>query len=164
MGLFARLIKKNTGTSDDAVVEMADGEIIDITTVSDPVFAQKMMGESIAFRYEGDTVTICAPAGGTLSVMFPTGHAFGITMGNGTELLVHIGINTVDANGTGFRVFKKQGDAVKAGEPVVEADLKLLSKNYDMSTMLIVTNANGKNIQCVSPQKIAKGESVITIH
>ena len=161
MVLFDRFRKKEAGISEDVIAAMADGELIDVATVSDPVFAQKMMGESIAFRYEGDTVTVCAPAAGTLSVMFPTGHAFGITMNSGVELLVHIGINTVEADGRGFRVFKKQGDRVAAGDPVVEADLKQLSKEYDMSTMLIVTNANGKDISFISPQHVSKGMSVI---
>ena len=128
MGLFDRFRKKEAGISEDVIAAMADGELIDVATVSDPVFAQKMMGESIAFRYEGDTVTVCAPAAGTLSVMFPTGHAFG---------------------------------RVAAGDPVVEADLKQLSKEYDMSTMLIVTNANGKDISFISPQHVSKGMSVI---
>jgi len=161
MGLFTGLKRKKTGISEDDIVAMADGEMIDVSTVSDPVFAQKMMGESVAFRYTGDSVTICAPAKGKLSVMFPTGHALGITMKNGTELLVHIGVNTVEANGKGFHVFKKQGDAVNAGDPVVEADLKLLSQNYDMSTMLIVTNDNGKKLTFISPKKVVKGESII---
>lgn len=161
MGLFDRFRKKEADTSEDVIAAMADGELIDVTSVSDPVFAQKMMGESVAFCYEGDTVTVCAPASGTLSVMFPTGHAFGITMKNGMELLVHIGINTVEANGRGFKVFKKQGDKVAAGEPVVEADLKLLSQNYDMSTMLIVTNANGRSISFIPPRHVSKGIPVI---
>lgn len=119
-----------------------DKTLIDVTTVPDPVFAQKMMGDSIDFRYETDKVTLCSPANGTLSVLFPAGHAFGITMNNGVELLVHCGIDTVNANGDGFRILKKkQGDQVKAGEPIVEVNIKRLSQKFDMSTMLVVTNA-----------------------
>ncbi len=111
--------------ADTDIVAIADGEMIDVTTVPDPVFAQKMMGESTAFSYTGDSVTLCAPANGILSVLFPTGHAFDVTRKDGVELLVHCGINTVDANGNGFRVLsKKQGDTVKAGDPIVEIDLK----------------------------------------
>lgn len=168
MGLFDRL-KKNTlpelSVSDDAVVAMADGELIDVTTVSDPVFAQKLLGESIAFVYPGDAVTLCAPANGVLSVLFPAGHAFGVTMSDGTELLVHCGINTVEAKGNGFRLLnKKQGDPVKAGDPIVEVNLKKLSAKYDMSTMLIVTNANGRTIRFAEPQTVVRGQSVILQH
>lgn len=147
--------------ADTDITAMADGEMIDVTTVSDPVFAEKMMGESTAFRYSGDKVTLCAPANGTLSVLFPTGHAFGVTRKDGVELLVHCGINTVEANGSGFRVLnKKQGDAVRAGDPIVEADLKKLRGSYDMSTMLIVTNANGKEISFLDPRPVTRGQKV----
>lgn len=147
--------------SDADIVAMADGEMIDVSTVSDPVFAQKMMGESTAFTYAEDKVVLCAPANGTLSVLFPTGHAYGITTNEGVELLVHCGINTVEANGKGFRLLsKKQGDTVKAGDPIVEVDLKTLRASYDMSTMLIVTNANDKTITFQAPQHVIRGQKV----
>jgi PTS system glucose-specific IIA component len=165
MGLFDSFKKKKlpeVNAADDDIVAMADGNLIDVTTVSDPVFAQKMMGDSIAFTYEGDKVTVCSPANGTLSVLFPTGHAFGITMKDGTELLVHIGINTVEAKGDGMKVQDghKQGDTVKAGDPIVEVDLKKLRSKYDMSTMLIVTNDAGKKRNFIAPQKVERGSKV----
>lgn len=169
MGFFDKLFKKEEEVqlpelhvSDDAIVAIADGELIDVATVPDPVFAEKMMGDSVAFRYAGDKVTLCSPANGTLSVLFPTGHAFGITMNNGVELLIHCGVNTVEANGDGFRLLKKkQDDPVKAGDPIVEADLKKLSEKYDMSTMLIITNANEKKIEFIAPCRVKRGDSVI---
>lgn len=168
MGLFDKFRRKEEllpeafEKTDNEIVAIAEGELIDVTTVSDPVFAHKMMGDSIAFRYDADKVILCSPANGTLSVMFPTGHAFGITMNNGAELLVHCGINTVEANGNGFRILKKkQGDTVKAGDPIVEADLKKLSATYDMSTMLIITNANNQIIKFRSPCHVKRGDSVI---
>ena len=168
MGLFDKFKKKEETllpeiqAADADIVAMADGELIDVKEVPDPVFAEKMMGESIAFRYTGDKVVLCAPANGTLSVLFPTGHAFGVTMKNGVELLVHCGVNTVEANGDGFRLMKKkQGDTVKAGDPIVEADLKKLSAKYDMSTMLIITNDNGNKIVFKEPCHVSRGESVI---
>ena len=171
MGLFDFLKKKPVQeevvlepitVDDEAIVALADGKIFDITEVSDPVFAQKMMGDGIAFKFEGNKTVLCAPANGTLTVLFPTGHAFGITANNGVEILVHCGIDTVNANGDGFKLqSKKQGDTVKAGDPIVRVDLKKLSANYDMSTMLIVTNANGKEISFVEPKEVKRGESVI---
>lgn len=147
---------------DDVIVAPADGELIDVTTVSDPVFAQKMMGDSIAFKYTGDKVTVCSPANGIMSAAFPTGHAFGITMKNGVELLVHIGINTVETGGDGFKMLdKKQNDSVRAGDPIVEVDLKKLGQKYDMSTMLIIANANGQEITFREPCMVTKGEPVI---
>lgn len=168
MGLFDKL-KKNTAVKlpeitvpDDRIVAMADGEMIDVSTVSDDVFSKKMMGDSVAFRYADDKVILCSPANGTLSVLFPTGHAFGVTMKNGVELLVHCGVNTVEANGDGFRVLgKKQSEEIKAGDPIVEVDLRKLRSKYDMSTMLVITDANNQNITFKEPQKVSRGEAVI---
>lgn len=147
--------------SDKDIVAIADGELIDVTTVSDPVFAQKLMGESTAFRFTQDKVTLCAPANGTLSVLFPTGHAFGVTMKDGTELLVHCGINTVEANGDGFKVLKKQGDSVHAGDAVIEVNLKKLNSRFDMSTMLIVTNSTEHPVTFIDPKQVVHGEIIL---
>lgn len=147
---------------DNAIVSMADGKIIDISKVPDEMFATKMLGESIAFNYGDKKTTICAPANGELTVLFPTGHSFGIKMNNGVELLVHIGIDTVNARGDGFRILNvKQGEIVKAGQEIVEVDFKKLSEKYDTSVMLIVTNDNDKNINFITPQSIKKGQTVI---
>ena len=146
---------------DSAIVAMADGEIVDITTVSDPVFAEQMMGKSIAFKYNKKSI-MCSPANGTLSMLFPTGHAFGVVTNDGVELLVHCGVDTVNANGDGFRLLrKKQGDKVKAGDPIVEVDVEKLAKTYDMSTILIITNANGKEYEFIDPQTVSRRQSVI---
>ncbi len=168
MGLFDKLFKKeaevvypDVNASDEDIVALADGQLIDITTVPDPVFSEQMMGKSTAFKYESDKVTLCSPANGTLAVLFPTGHAYGILMNNGVELLVHCGVDTVNAKGEGFRLLsKKQGDTVKAGDPIVEVDIKKLSASYDMSTMLIITNANGQEYEFLDPQPVVRGEKV----
>ena len=166
MGLFDSFKKKEeilepVNVSDDAIVAPADGQLIDVTTVSDPMFAEKMMGDSVAFTYTGSKVTICSPANGTLAVLFPTGHAFGIQMNNGVELLVHCGVDTVNAKGEGFRLLsKKQGDTVKAGDPIVEVDIRKLSASYDMSTMLIITNPNDQEYEFLDPQPVVRGEKV----
>lgn len=167
MGFFDRLLKKEEtlpelNVSDSDIVAVSDGELIDIHSVSDPVFAEEKLGKSVAFRYTKDKVVLCSPANGTLAVLFPTGHAFGILTKEGVEILVHCGIDTVNAKGEGFRLLgKKQGDPIKAGEAVLEMDLKKLSQKYDMSTMLIVTEANGKEICFIEPQSVTRGQSVL---
>ena len=83
--------------NDGDIVAMADGGLIDIKGVNDEMFAQKMLGDSVAVEYDKDVVTLCAPCNGKPSILYPTGHAFGLTMDNGVEILVHIGINTVNA-------------------------------------------------------------------
>ena len=167
MGLFDFLKKKeelpvNTiSVGDDVIIAPADGEQVDISTVPDPVFAEKMMGDGVAFRFPLKKVTLCAPANGTLSVLFPSGHAFGVTMKDGVEVLIHIGIETVNAKGDGFRLCgKKQGDAVKAGDPIVTVDFEKLAKTYDISTMLIITNPNDRTISFRGPGPVTKGMQI----
>lgn len=156
MGLFGSLFKKK-----DEIVAIADGKVVETSSVSDPVFAQEMMGKTLVFSYDTDKVVLHAPASGTLTVLFPTGHAFGITTDGGVELLVHCGVDTVNADG-GFKVLdKKQGDRVNVGDPIVEVDLKKLKETYDMSTILVITNPNGKTFEFVGPCDIKLGESII---
>ncbi|MCD8369100.1 MAG: PTS glucose transporter subunit IIA [Clostridiales bacterium] len=146
--------------ADDAIVAPADGEMIDVRTVPDSVFAEEVLGKSTAFRYSGDQVVLCSPANGTISVL--ASHAYGVTTNNGVELLVHIGIDTVKANGDGFRLSdKKQGDVVRAGEPIVEVDLKKLSGKYDMSVMLILVDPKERQMEFAPPGPVKKGQSVI---
>ena len=169
MGLFDKFLKKEeavvlpelTGITDEDIVAIADGEIIDVKTVSDPMFAEEMMGKTIAYKYAADKVVLCSPCNGTLSVLFPTGHAYGLTMNNGVEILVHCGVDTVNTKGDGFKLLgKKQGDAVKAGDPIVEVDIKKLSKTYDMSTMVIITNPNGREYEFIEGPAVTRGQKV----
>lgn len=157
MGLFGGLFKKK-----DEIVALADGKVVETSSVSDPMFAEEMMGKTLVFNYDADTVTLHSPASGTLTVLFPTGHAFGITTDDGVELLVHCGVDTVSANGDGFKLSdKKQGDKVNAGDPIVEVDVKKLKEKFDMSTMLVITNPNGKTLEFVGPCDVKLGQSVI---
>ena len=147
-GLFKK--KENyepLNLGNDQISSLGKGKLIPIETVSDEMFAQKMLGHSIAFSFSGTGTDVFAPVNGTLSVLFPTGHAFGIETADGVEVLVHIGVNTVGSKGSGFRLLdKKQGDPVCAGDPIVAVDFDKLSNTYDMSTMLIITNANDKEV------------------
>lgn len=165
MGLFDFMKKKeefpSVSAADDDIVAVADGELIDISTVSDPIFAGQMLGTSCAFRFDSDKVTICSPANGTISNMFHTGHAFGVLTPDGTDLLVHIGINTVEAKGKGFEILgRKEGDKVKAGDPVIRVNYKELSRSFDMSTMIIVTDTE-RDIAFTQPQKVCRGQSIL---
>ena len=148
--------------SDDDIVSPATGKMIDISKVSDPMFAKQMLGKSVAFRFEGPKVAICSPANGTLTTLFPTGHAFGITRKDGVEILIHIGVDTVNSKGKGFELGKfHQNDSVKAGDVIVTVNYDLLSSIYDMSTMLILTNLNEKEIEFKKKSNVSRGESII---
>lgn len=130
---------------DDEIVALAKGRMFPIDEVKDAVFSAKMMGDGVAFELGEDCV--CAPANGEINMIFPTGHAFGMTTKEGVELLVHIGIETVALEGAGFKVLVKEGAQVKAGDPVVKVDRAWIKgQGVDLSTMLIVTDDNGKTI------------------
>lgn len=130
---------------DDEIIAIVDGTIVPLEEVKDDAFSSKALGDGLAFGLDNDFIT--APANGTLTAMFPTGHAFGVTTNEGVEILVHIGIDTVNANGEGFDVLVKQGDIIRAGQPVVKVDRELLiEKGYDLITMLIISDDKGKDI------------------
>jgi len=164
-GLFKKKpVYEALNLGNDKITSVGNGKLIPIESVTDEMFAQKMLGDSIAFKFEGNGVDIFAPANGTLSVLFPTGHAFGIVADDGVEILVHIGVNTVENKGAGFKILdKKQGDAVKAGDPIVSVDFDKLSGKFDMSTMVIITNANGKNVELVREGNVSRESVVGTI-
>lgn len=130
---------------DSDIIAIADGKMIELDDVNDETFSSKALGDGVAFKLNSDFIT--APANGKLTAMFPTGHAFGITTNEGVELLVHIGIDTVNLKGEYFDVLAKQGDTVRAGAPIVKIDREaIIAKGYDLTTMLIVTNTNNKDL------------------
>ena len=124
--------------ADNAIVAVADGKFIGPDEMKDEMFARQDMGQTVAI--EPSDGTICAPVNGKIEMVFETGHAFGMRMSDGTGLLIHIGVDTVNLKGQGFTVLKKAGDNVKAGEPVVRVDLDVLKKaGYSSQTMIVIT-------------------------
>lgn len=114
------------------------GESIDLSRVNDQVFAQKMMGDGLAFNMEEGLV--CAPCDCEVKMLFPTLHAIGLEANN-VEILIHIGMDTVSLNGEGFKAYVKQGDRLKKGQKMIEVDLDLLKeKNIDLCTPMIITS------------------------
>lgn len=121
------------------LVAPVDGKTIDLTQVPDEVFAGKMAGDGLAIEPSGDTVV--APADGELTLVFKTNHAFAMTLSNGVELLVHIGIDTVSLNGEGFERLAEQGTKVKAGTPIIKIDREFIkSKGLSLATPVLITN------------------------
>ncbi len=116
-----------------------DGKVIPITEVQDEVFSQKVMGDGVAIEPENTVVT--APSDCDVSVvMADTGHACGLTLANGLELLIHVGVDTVDMGGDGFKLLVNEGDHVKTGDPLIEFDpKKIKAAGHPCTTMLIVT-------------------------
>ena len=124
------------------------GEVLDVAKSVDPAFASKAMGEGVAINpSEG---IVYAPADGTISLIFPTKHAMGITLNSGVELLIHAGIDTVKMNGEGFETFVETGAKVKKGDKLLSFDMDLVKeKGYKTQTMFLVADAKGKEVEVV---------------
>lgn len=138
------------------------GKVIPIEEVPDEVFANKVMGDGVAFEPSDETVV--SPCDGTISVvMEESKHACGITLSNGVELLIHVGIDTVSMNGDGFETFIKSGDKVKKGQPLIKfSKEKIKNAGYKDTTMLIITdNGNAENIELISGIPSKAGETVV---
>ena len=127
------------GVTED-VYSVADGQVIALEQVKDPVFAQKMMGDG--FAVEPANGNIVSPVTGTVSSIFPTKHALGLVTDSGLEVLVHIGLDTVSLEGKPFTVHVAEGQKVAAGDLLVTADLDAIrAAGRETSTVVVFTNA-----------------------
>ncbi len=152
--MFSFFKKKKEEVKDVNLYAPVDGKCVDISEVNDETFASKILGDGFAVIPTGDV--IAAPCDGVITMVFPTGHAFCVKMDDGKEILIHIGIDTVQLNGEGFKVLKEADAAVKAGDPVVKVDKAFVeSKGYELSTMVVVSENPGSE---GSKQKL--GEAV----
>jgi PTS system beta-glucosides-specific IIC component len=117
MGLFDKLFQGNKIT----IASPVNGEIVPINQVKDDTFAQEMVGKGVAIIPSDGK--FYAPSDGTLVALFPTGHAYAINTDDGAEILVHIGLDTVNLGGKYYTVHAAQGDVVKKGDLIVEVDI-----------------------------------------
>ncbi|MDB7986881.1 beta-glucoside-specific PTS transporter subunit IIABC [Faecalicoccus pleomorphus] len=140
-----------------------DGKEIALKDVDDEVFASGVTGKGIAIIPENNT--LLSPADGTVSVLFPSKHAVGITTKEGIEILVHIGLNTVMLNGEGFTTFVKQGDQVKKGQKLLEFDKDFITnKGCSLQSPLIITNADQfKDILIETKTEIRTGDIAMEV-
>lgn len=156
MGLF------NRGKKTIELQAICQGEVKDIIEASDAVFSQKMMGDGVMVIPEsGD---IYAPCDATIAMVFPTKHAMGLKLKDGSELLLHFGIDTVNLNGEGFTVCVKEGDQIKADDALWHADLAYIKEHAPSEAMMIVVTslADGKTLKKVLGNK-KTGEKFLEI-
>ena len=153
----------NTGAADvKELKSILDGKVMPIEEAPDDVFSQKIMGDGVAIEPSNTVVT--APADCDVSVvMADTGHACGLTLPNGVELLIHVGVDTVDMGGDGFKLLVNEGDHVKAGQKLIEFDPeKIKAAGHPCTTMLIVTaEGSAANIQMHSGMDAKAGEATV---
>ena len=139
-----------------------DGRIIPIEEIPDEVFSQKIMGDGVGIEPTGNTVY--APADATVGVvMADSKHACGLVLDNGMEILIHVGIDTVDMNGDGFELFVKEGDRVKTGDPLISfTPEKIKAAGHPMTTAFLITdNGSAADVRFKPNQEAKAGQTVI---
>lgn len=152
----------STGTSQEIYAPLT-GKMIPLTEVKDEVFSSESMGKGVAvIPSEGK---IYAPFDGKVEAMFPTGHAVGLVSNDGVEVLIHIGIDTVNLDGKGYKKLVEQDAQVKKGQPLIEFDIDVIkAAGYDVTTMVIVSNTDEYEDVCPETcNKIKAGDTVIKI-
>lgn len=140
-----------------------NGQTLPLTEVKDEVFSSEAMGKGLAFvPSEG---LLRAPADGTVVLVFPTGHAIGMQTAAGAEILMHIGMDTVNLQGKGFEILVEKGQAVKAGDPLVKFDLAAIKQaGYDPTMPMVVTNSvKYHEVKAVAKDTVAVGDEVLEL-
>ena len=147
----------------DEVHSVADGQVINIEDVKDPVFSQKMMGDGFAVKPENGKIV--SPVSGKVASIFPTKHALGLVTDNGLEVLVHIGLDTVSLEGKPFDVKVTEGQTVAAGDLLVEANLDAIREaGRETSTVVVFTNTDAiKSVKVEHTGKLAANAPVAKV-
>ena len=115
------------------------GEVLKLSEINDQAFSSEALGKGLAINPTDGKVY--SPVDGTITMLFRTNHAVGITSNKGVEILIHIGMDTVEMDGNGFLSHVKQGDKIKAGDLLIEVDLEKVKKSgYETITPILVTN------------------------
>lgn len=148
-------------TTDTTILSPVEGEVIALNQVKDEVFASGAMGKGIAvYPKVGEIV---APADCTVSVLYPTLHAIGLTLDNGIELLIHIGIDTVKLQGKYFQSYVQAGQHITKGTKIVSFDIDKI-KEFDLTTSVIVVNSDQyKNIEYCQEDHVSKKDNLLFI-
>ena len=121
------------------ILSPIEGDACPINEVKDPTFGEKILGDGIAIHPKKGQVV--APADGTVAILFETKHAVTIVSDQGTEILIHIGLDTVNLKGEHFRAFVKSNDKVKAGDLLLEFDMEeIAKKGYDLISPIVICN------------------------
>lgn len=149
--------------NDDTVYAPLEGKVVALADVPDATFAEGVLGLGAAI--EPAAGEVIAPADGEVSSIFDTHHAVGLTLDNGMELLIHVGINTVALNGEGFTAHVSEGDKVKRGQPLISFDKDFItSKGYPIITPVIISNTDDyKEIKTTESTEVKRLDELLTV-
>lgn len=154
--MFAKFMKKNKVQ----VFSPLSGQVIPLEQVPDPVFSQKMMGEGVAIMPTGGDVV--APIDGTVVLVSKTKHAIGIRTKDDTEVLIHVGLETVTLKGEGFTVFVNEGDIVSSGQKLMTVDWDFIKdKVPSIITPVVITNSAERSVEYTDASASVAGDTLV---
>lgn len=144
------------------IASPVSGTVVPLAEVPDPTFAQGILGPGAAVQpSEG---RIVAPANGTVDMMFDTGHAVSMTTSEGAELLIHVGIDTVQLEGKHYKACCKAGQQVKKGDVLIEFDpAAIKAEGYQIVTPILVCNPDAFTVQPAASGAVAAGDALLTL-
>lgn len=159
MKLFQNLF----GKAEIEVGSPVIGKCVSIKEVSDPTFSEEILGKGVAVIPSDHK--ICAPASGTVTTVFPTGHAVAVTSDDGVEILIHVGLDTVALDGKHFTIHAEENQKVKKGDLLLEADLeKIKEEGYDIITPVIICNSDDfAEIHPAEAAEVTCGDTILTL-
>ena len=163
MGFFSNLFGKKEQVNPNHIFAPMAGKVVPVTEVPDPTFAEGLLGDGVAIIPTDGK--IYAPCNATVGTMFSTGHAIALTTDNGAELLIHVGLETVGLNGAPFTVHVKDGDKVKKGQLMFEADLAAIqAAGLPIITPVLVCNADEyPNLSKSTGQDVTNSDVIIVL-
>ncbi|ANC10677.1 MULTISPECIES: PTS sugar transporter subunit IIA [Bacillus cereus group] len=159
--MFKKLFGLGSKSNEETIVAPLTGAVKNIEEVPDPVFAGRMMGDGVAIDpTEG---VVVSPVDGEIVQLFHTKHAIGIKAKNGTEILIHVGLETVKMEGEGFEAHVSEGQAVKAGDKLISFDLELIrEKAKSTITPIVITNTDAaESIKTTVGVTATKGSTAV---
>ena len=159
MGLFDKIFGKKL----DEICAPVAGEAVPSSEVNDPTFGEEMLGRGMAIKPASGRVV--APCDATVDMMFETGHAVSLTTDFGAEMLIHVGIDTVNLQGKHYTVHCQSGDKVKKGQLLIEFDKDAIAEaGYDTITPVVICNSDDfKTFETVTGKTVAEGDAVIKL-
>lgn len=160
MGFFSKLFGGKAG---DSICAPVAGEAVAINQVSDPTFGEEILGKGIAIKPTAGKVV--APCDATVDMMFDTGHAVSLVADFGAEILIHVGLDTVNLKGKHYTVIAKNGDKVKKGDLLMEFDVEAIkAEGYDVITPVVICNsADYTTFKTFVDKTVATGDVVIEL-
>ncbi len=157
--------KKQPEAVSNAIYAAANGRLISLDKVKDEVFSTRVLGDGIAIELSGNTNTIVSPANGTIKMLFPTMHAFGLVLDNGIEILIHIGLDTVELKGKGFRKYVSVNSKVRKGDPIIRIDREFVEDaGYDTTLIMVFTSIQDCKLSFVQEGIVKKGKSIVATY